>query len=782
MAISSSGIRAGAAYVELFLHDNKLVRGLARAQQRLRRFGRSAMDIGKRLMAVSGIMAAPFAYATRVFAGFDDAMRKTKAVTGATEAEFEQLTATAKRLGRTTSFTAAQVADAMAELGRAGFKPKQIDAAIGGILNLARATDTDLPRAAEIAGNALRGFGMDVSEIDRVVDVLSYTANNSSQVLDDLGESMKFVAPLAAEAGEPIESVAAALGVLANAGIKGSMAGTATARALKNLSREANQKKLAALGVQAVDAAGDLRPLGDILADLGERVKSLGSAKRLAIFEALFGRGQAAAMKLASDPNALSGLAEGLKKAGGYARKTAEEMDAGIGGTIRRLLSAAEGVFLSIGKAIEKPLVDAMESIRNVAETIANWIDKNREAVVVILKVILAVGALGAVLVTAGVLAMALNAVVTLFITTLSAAGTAIGILGSALAALATPIGATIAIVTALGATVLVATGVAGKAIDWLGEVFGHLKSDAEYAIGGIRDALMAGDITLAAKILWLTLKKWWAEGVGWLSNIWTEFKFTFQRVLTEAFYGAIAGLAIAWSTLQKGWAHTTAFLMKTWHRFIGGLKAAWSISQNWLAKRFIELQGLLDDSLDVKAAKRGLDRTMNRELAKIGMDVESAEQRIEADKRRRLEGIESEESGTLAEIARQADEAKQRQTDEFAAKLKKNQAEIDAAKEELRQAREAAAKKRAAAEAERPERPEAAEDKMAKLAEKLKGVGRAGVAAAGEATVRGTFNAAALQGLMAGNTQDRIAAASEETAKNTKKLVRKAQDGLAFA
>ena len=81
-----------------------------------------------------------------------------------------------------------------------------------------------------------------------------------------------------------------------------------------------------------------------------------------------------------------------------------------------------------------------------------------------------------------------------------------------------------------------------------------------------------------------------------------------------------------------------------------------------------------------------------------------------------------------------------------------------------------------------RPEKPEAAEDKLSKLADKLKGVGRAGVAAAGDATVRGTFNAAAIQGLLANNTQDRIAAASEETAKNTKKLVRKAQDGLAFA
>ena len=431
------GIRAGAAYVELFVNDNKLVRGLKRAQMRLRRFGASAMDVGRRMMVVGAMMAAPFAIATRIFSGFDDAMRKTKAVTSATDAEFRRLTATAKELGQTTSYTAAEVANAMTELGRAGFKPKQIDAAIGGILSLARATDTELSRAAEIAGNALRGFGMEVDQIDRVVDVLSYTANNSAQTLDDLGESMKYVAPLAAEAGEPIESVAAALGVLANAGIKGSMAGTATARALKNLAKESNQKTLAKLGVQAVDAAGDLRPLGDILADLGKRAKDMGSAKRLSIFETLFGRGQAAALKLASDPNALSGLTKGLQKAGGYAKKTAEEMDDGIGGTTRRLNSAVEGVFIRIGKAIERPLVAAMEAIIRSAQKLGSWIERNSEAVALVAKLVLGVIRLGAALLTLGLIIKGVSMAMGAMAFVASPLGAVLTIVGAAVAGVA---------------------------------------------------------------------------------------------------------------------------------------------------------------------------------------------------------------------------------------------------------------------------------------------------------------------------------------------------------
>lgn len=781
MAMSARAIRAGAAYVELFVNDNKLVRGLRRAQWRLRRFGHSATAIGKRLMAASAAMAAPFALGVRQFAKFDDAMRVTRAVTGATEAEFQRLTATAKELGRTTSFTAQQVAAAMTEMGRAGFEPGQIDAAIAGILNLARATDTDLPRAAELAGAALRGFGMDVSEIDRVVDVLSYTANASATTLDDLGQSMKYVAPLAAAAGEPIESVGAALGVLANAGIKGSQAGTAVARALKNLSTEARRRELADLGVQAVDAEGDLRPLGDILADLGEQVRHMGSAQRLAIFEQLFGRGQVAALALADAPDALANLANELRNSAGYARQTAEAMDEGIGGAMRRLRSAAEGIFLAIGEAVADPLIRAMERISAAAKVIARMIEGNRELVVVALKAVLAVGALGGAVMALGMGALVLNAIIGLLVTSVGMAGAVVGLLGSALAALLSPIGLVIAGVVSLGTAVLVATGVAGKAVEWLGGMFGKLQDDAEFAVAGIRDALTAGDVSLAAKVLWLTLKKWWAEGVGWLTSIWTEFKFTFQRVLTETFYDALAGLTGAWATLQSGWAHTTAFMAQTWHRFLGGVRSAWSISQTWLAKRFAEVKGLLDDSLDVDEVKRGLDERMNRELAQIGLDVESAEARIEARRRERLGEIKSEEADALADIVRRADEAKDAQSDAYAAKLDANRAEIDAAREELRQAREDAARRRAERDAERAGDAESVEDTVGELAEKLRRAGLAGLDALGEATVRGTFNVAALQGLMTDGTQDRIATASERTAKNTGKLVRKAEDGLAF-
>ena len=158
----------------------------------------------------------------------------------------------------------------MTELGRAGFKPAEILDAIGSVLNLARATSTDLPRAAELASAAMRGFGLTARDTTYVADVLTATANNSAQGLEDIGESLKYVAPMAKEAGEDIRDTAAALGVLANNGIKGSMAGTALARAYKNLSKTGSHKMLKKMGVEAVDANGNLRKVADILSDLGQ--------------------------------------------------------------------------------------------------------------------------------------------------------------------------------------------------------------------------------------------------------------------------------------------------------------------------------------------------------------------------------------------------------------------------------------------------------------------------------------------------------------------------------
>jgi len=778
---NTSSIRAGRAFVELGVND-KLTSGLKRAQRRLRTFGSSVRAIGVRLAGISAAVGAGFAISTRVFAGFDDRMRVVRAVTGATEKQFESLRNEAKRLGRTTSFTAGQVADAMTELGRAGFDPRAMLDSTESVLALARATATELPRATEIAGAALRGFNLPATEMGRVSDVLTATANKSAQTLEDLFEAFKPVAPLAAETGESIEDVAAAIGILANNGIKGSLAGNALARAYKNLSNEARQAELRRIGVEAVDASGNLRPLADILNDLAKATQGLGSAERLAIFETLFGRGQAAALKLASSAQAFEVLREEIKQSAGAAVATAEQMDAGIGGAFRRLMSAAEGIAIAIGEAIEGPVRRAADALAKVAGWITKVVNRNRELIATIAKVTAIVFAVGLALIVAGAAIVGLGAVFGSLATIVATVGAALGAVGSAIAALVSPIGLVVASVVGLGSALLISTGAAGDALDWLGEQFGRLRDRATQVVQGIADALAAGDVALAAQILWLSLKLVWQKGVAALNSVWLSARNFFITTAQKMWFGALAAAQTVWHALEVAWIETTSFLSKTWTRFVTGFKKIWETATSFVAKRMLEIQGLFDSSLDVEAAKRGVDEQLESRLNEL--DAEAQRRLDERERRRQREREESAElnEATLAEIGRQfeeAQEALQSATDE---NLKETQRELDEARARLDEALEKARRQREEQDSEETEGPRRTpQDLLEEFQDRIAGIGQA---IQRGASVRGTFNAAAAQSLLgSSDAQERTASATEQTARNTKRLVDATRTGgLTFA
>jgi len=780
---SARGIRAGAAYIELYASDSRLVRGLNRAQKRLRAFGTSVRRIGARLVGIGTGLAAGFAVSTRVFAGFDDRMRAVRAVTGATEEQFQALREEAKRLGRTTSFTAGQVAEAMTELGRAGFEPEAILSSTEAVLALARATSTELPRATEIAGAALRGFALPVDQMARVTDVMTATANGSAQTLDDLFEALKPVAPIAVEAGASIEDTAAAIAVLANNGIKGSLAGNALARAYKNLATESRQAELRRIGVEAVDAQGDLRPLADILNDLAKATRGLGSAQRLSIFETLFGRGQAAALKLASSAEAFDELQDRIKDSAGVAVKTAEEMDAGIGGAFRRLLSAVEGIAIAIGEAIEQPIRRAADALAKIAGWITKLVKEHRGLVVSILKITAVVIGVGAALIVAGTAIVAVGAVFGSLAAIITGVGAAIGVLGSVLAALLSPIGLVVAAVVGVGAAILTTTGAGAEALDWLGKQFGKLRETVTKVLGGMADALAAGDLALAARILWLSLKVAWQKGVAALNTAWLEARRFFVGTAQKMWFGAVVAAEIGFHAIEVAWIETTAFLAKTWTRFSSGFKKIWEGATSFVAKRMLEIQGLFDSSLDVEAAKKIVDDQLR---ARLG-EIESAKQRSLADReqsrqQQRDQARETHEA-TLAEIGRQLDEAQQNLDDQTNTKIEQTQRALDEARRQLDEAIAEAARKREEAAAEGEDAgPGSPQSLVARIQRQLAGLGA--TLAGSDATARGTFNALAIQSLATSDAAaERTAKATEQTARNTRQLADTARSGgLTFA
>lgn len=380
------GIRAGRAYVELYADLTKLQQSLKLAESKLKAFGDSAASIGGQFLGVGVAASTPIALAVKNYADFDDQMRATQAVSGATGKELELLTERAKELGRTTSFTAAQVASGMVELGRAGFKMPEIDASIANVMNLSRATQTEIPLATEIAGNALRSFGLDASEMGRVCDVLTATANNSSQTLEDLGEAFKFVAPIAADAGLSIEDASKIVGTFANFGLKGSLAGTAFKNIQLKMADPAVQKSYEELGVAVIAADGSLRNMSDVLRDLGAATASMPNAEKLATYKDLFGMyGLSGGVKLTSAN--FQGLYDAIDAAQGTAARVAEEMDKGVGGSFRLAESAIEGVSHAVGEALTPALSELMNSVMQVAGETTAWIKENEGAVVAITQI-----------------------------------------------------------------------------------------------------------------------------------------------------------------------------------------------------------------------------------------------------------------------------------------------------------------------------------------------------------------------------------------------------------
>ena len=407
---ATSNIKAGRAFVEVTAETSKLRRNLGEAQAQLKSFGRSCTALGREMLAFGGALSLPFALAERSFAGFDDKMRLVQAVTNSTGEAFESLTKTAQRLGRETSFTAQQVADAMIALGRMGFDRGEIEASISSVLNLSRATGTELSESADIAANSMRIFGLEASRMSQVADVLTATANGSAQTLTDLFEGLKMAGPQAAAAGESLDELCAALGVMANMGVKGSLAGTALRKAYVQFADVKVQKTLREVGVEATDANGNLRKMSDVMRDIAIATRQLPTAERLAFMKDVFDvRGMMSGMSLTKDVKELDAFLAKLKDVSGQADATAKAMDAGIGGSFRLFQSAVEGAMNATGEALSSTIKPMVERITAVINSFTKWIEANKGLVASVAVTVGSIAALGAALLTIGTVSRVLS-------------------------------------------------------------------------------------------------------------------------------------------------------------------------------------------------------------------------------------------------------------------------------------------------------------------------------------------------------------------------------------
>lgn len=400
----AADIRAGGAFVELYADDAALQQGLSAAQRRLRGFANSVQAIGRSMFA-GGLTASFFGgISANTFATFEKSMLAVRGITGSTNEEFANLSATAARLGRETSFTALEIAESMTEFARAGASAETIAGSMGSVLNLARGTMTDLGEATRSVVNIMGQFGLDVDSAARITDVLAIAANKSVQTVEDLSEAFAYAGVVAADAGESLESTAAFMGVLANVGLRASNAGTQLRRVLYNLAKAATRERLADFGIDVTDAQGNFAGLGKLMDELRERLERFGNADATSIMEELFGRGTVAAKVLGRNSEQILEFLSAFENMRGEAGRLRDEMESGLGGAIERTKSAFEGLQLSIGGAIRDELIETLNALNSIQVSVAEWIDKNKQLVTTIAKV-----AVGFTLVGAGLVAVGLG-------------------------------------------------------------------------------------------------------------------------------------------------------------------------------------------------------------------------------------------------------------------------------------------------------------------------------------------------------------------------------------
>lgn len=338
--------------------DSSLSKALNNADTKLGKVSRVTGVVGKGLtkgltVPIGTLLGA----SVKAASGFEYEMSRVKAISGATGSQFKKLERQAMHLGQTSIFTSKEVAGGMEDLAAAGFSTKQIMKAMPGTIYLAAAAGSSLADSVDITSSAIRGFGLHAKDAGHVADVLAMNANKTNATVEDTGEALKYVSPIAKTTGMSMESVTAAIGIMANAGVKGTQAGTTLRGALVRMIRPTKmvQTALDKLGVSVYDSHGKMLPLYDIIMKLKKATKGMSQKDRNEALAKIFGTNALSGMNalMNAGPKQLKKLTQEYEHADGQARKQMQIMLNNYAGSIKKFKTASLNALINIGKAME---------------------------------------------------------------------------------------------------------------------------------------------------------------------------------------------------------------------------------------------------------------------------------------------------------------------------------------------------------------------------------------------------------------------------------------------
>lgn len=433
------------------------------AGKKIEAFGDSVTHAGQAIMPASVAVAGLGAAAVKTAADFDEGMSKVAAISGATGDDLDALREKAREMGAKTKFSATEAAAAMEYMAMAGWKTEDMLGGIEGIMALAAASGEDLATTSDIVTDALTAFGLSANDAGHFADILAAASSNANTNVSMMGETFKYCAPIAGALGFSAEDVAEAIGLMANAGIKSTQAGTALRTIMNNLSGDVKITG-AALGevtIATTNADGSMRDLSDILADCRGAFSQLSESERAQAAEALVGKnamsGFLALMNAA--PEDIAKLSQAIDNCDGTAERMAETMQDNLAGQLTILKSQIEELAISFGEMLMPAIRKIVSKIQAFVDKLNSMSESQRKA---ILTIGLIIAALGPLLVIIGTVISKVGAAMQGFVKLATGvkklgvavkAGTGIfGKLGAALGGISAPVLAVIAVIAVLAA------------------------------------------------------------------------------------------------------------------------------------------------------------------------------------------------------------------------------------------------------------------------------------------------------------------------------------------
>lgn len=319
---------------------------------------------------------AGIADTVKTYADFEAAMSEVKAISGATSEEFAQLTEKANQMGAVTKFTASESAEAFKYMAQAGWDAKEMMDGIEGLMSLAAASGEDLGTTSDIVTDALTAFGMAAKDSGRFADVMAMAANATNTDVAKMGDTFKYVAPVAGALGYSIEDTAVAIGLMANNGIKASQAGTSLRSLLTNLTHPVGQAEDAIndLGISITNADGSVKPLSQTLQELRSKFSALSEAERAQYAAMLAGQeGMSGLLAIvnASEQDFAS-LTDQINNSSGAAEEMADIMMDNLAGKFELFTGSLDSMKLSLGEKFKPYLIEALDWLTNKVPDVEN--------------------------------------------------------------------------------------------------------------------------------------------------------------------------------------------------------------------------------------------------------------------------------------------------------------------------------------------------------------------------------------------------------------------------